>query len=70
MNEKIAIGCDHAAFNEKEKLKLYLVDKGYNLVDVGTNSLDSVDYPSYGHKVGLLVSNNTCLLYTSPSPRD
>ena len=59
MNEKIAIGCDHAAFNEKEKLKLYLVEKGYNLVDVGTNSLDSVDYPSYGHKVGLLVSNNT-----------
>ena len=59
MNEKIAIGCDHAAFNEKEKLKLYLVEKGYNLVDVGTNSLDSVDYPSFGHEVGLLVSKNT-----------
>ena len=58
MKYKIAIGCDHAAFNEKEKLKLYLIKKGFDLFDVGTNSLDSVDYPSFGHKVGTMVANN------------
>ena len=58
MNNKIAIGCDHAAFNEKEKLKKYLIKNGYELVDVGTNSSDSVDYPSFGHEVGKLVVNN------------
>ncbi len=58
MKNKIAIGCDHAAFNEKEKLKKYLIKNGYELVDVGTNSSDSVDYPSFGHEVGKLVVNN------------
>jgi len=58
MKNKIAIGCDHAAFNEKEKLKKYLIKNGYELIDVGTNSSDSVDYPSFGHDVGKLVVNN------------
>jgi ribose 5-phosphate isomerase B len=58
MKSKIAIGCDHAAFNEKEKLKTYLIEKEYELVDVGTNSSDSVDYPSFGHEVGKMVVNN------------
>ena len=58
MKNKIAIGCDHAAFNEKEKLKKYLIKNGYELIDVGTNSSDSVDYPSFGHEVGKLVVNN------------
>tara|TARA_B110000263_G_scaffold250143_1_gene270838 strand:+ start:5281 stop:5715 length:435 start_codon:yes stop_codon:yes gene_type:complete len=58
MKSKIAIGCDHAAFNEKEKLKTYLIEKEYELVDVGTNSSDSVDYPFFGHEVGKMVVNN------------
>ena len=58
MNNKIAIGCDHAAFNEKEKLKNFLINKEYELVDVGTHSSDSVDYPSFGHKVGKMVVSN------------
>ena len=40
---KIAIGCDHAAFEVKEKLKFFLRGKGYEVLDVGTNSVDSVD---------------------------
>ena len=47
---KIAIGCDHAAFNEKEKLKYFLRGIGYEVLDVGTNSNESVDYPKYGRK--------------------
>ncbi len=58
MKNKIAIGCDHAAFDEKEKLKIFLIDKEYELVDVGTHSSDSVDYPSFGHEVGKMVVNN------------
>ena len=58
MKNKIAIGCDHAAFDEKEKLKIFLIDKGYELVDVGAHSSDSVDYPSFGHEVGKMVVNN------------
>jgi ribose 5-phosphate isomerase B len=54
---KIAIGCDHAAFGEKEDLKEYLSQGGYKVYDVGTDSLDSVDYPIYGHKVADLVVN-------------
>ena len=55
---KIAIGCDHAAFEEKEKLKYFLRDKGYEILDVGTNSNESVDYPKFGHSVANMVVEN------------
>tara|TARA_B100001029_G_C15048953_1_gene449242 strand:- start:293 stop:724 length:432 start_codon:yes stop_codon:yes gene_type:complete len=55
---KIAIGCDHAAFEEKEKLKYFLRQSGYEVLDVGTNSKESVDYPKYGHSVAKMVSEN------------
>ena len=55
---KIAIGCDHAAFEEKENIKTYLVKKGYEVFDVGTNSNKSVDYPEFGHKVASMVTES------------
>jgi len=55
---RIAIGCDHAGYVVKEKIKEYLSSKSiFKITDVGTHSLDSVDYPEFGHKVGLKVSN-------------
>lgn len=48
---KIAIGCDHAAFLLKEKLKPYLVSKGFQITDFGCYSQESVDYPDFGHAV-------------------
>ena len=54
---KIAIGCDHAAFEEKEKLKYFLRQKGYEVLDIGTNSSESVDYPKFGHSVANMVAN-------------
>ena len=54
---KIAIGCDHAAFEEKEKLKYFLRQKGYEVLDIGTNSSESVDYPKFGHSVANMVTN-------------
>lgn len=58
---KIAIGCDHGGFELKEYVKNYLVnDKGLEVVDFGTNSEESVDYPEYGKKVGEYVVNKEC----------
>ena len=55
---KIAIGCDHAAFEEKKKIKEYLIKKGYKIFDLGTNSNQSVNYPKYGHQVANMVVDN------------
>ncbi|WP_461789409.1 ribose 5-phosphate isomerase B [Pedobacter sp.] len=46
---KIAIGADHAGFEYKEILKDFL--SNYEVVDFGTHSLDSVDYPDFAHPV-------------------
>ena len=48
---KIAIGCDHAAFSLKEKLKPYLVSKGYEVKDFGCYSEERADYPDFAHLV-------------------
>lgn len=49
---KIAIGADHAGFELKEKIKQYLIRKGVEVDDRGTNSAESVDYPDYARLVG------------------
>lgn len=49
---KIALASDHAGYVEKEKLKLTLDEIGVEYDDLGTNSIDSVDYPDYARKVG------------------
>lgn len=54
----IPIGCDHAGFELKEKVVEYLVEQGYAVEDYGTYSLDSVDYPDFGHKVAAHVTKN------------
>tara|TARA_Y100000814_G_scaffold278378_1_gene240145 strand:+ start:552 stop:986 length:435 start_codon:yes stop_codon:yes gene_type:complete len=55
---KIAIGCDHAAYKEKNNLIKFLQSElGFDVIDLGTNSEDSVDYAEYGHMVGNAVSS-------------
>ena len=54
---KIVIGCDHAAYELKEEVKQKLLDEGHEIIDVGTDSTASVDYPIYGHAVGRAVAN-------------
>lgn len=54
---KIAIGADHAGFEAKEKIKKTLDEIGVEYEDLGTNSLESVDYPDYGAKVGKAVAS-------------
>ena len=43
--KRIAIGADHAGFELKQHLVAYLSNQGFTVVDHGTNSLQSVDYP-------------------------
>lgn len=47
----IAIGCDHAGFEYKEKLKQWLIENGFECIDVGSYSTDAVDYPIYAKSV-------------------
>ena len=52
---KIVIGNDHTALEMKEAIKAHLEENGYEVLDLGTNSTDSCDYPVYGEKVGRAV---------------
>ena len=54
---KIVVGCDHAAYELKEAIKEKLINEGHEVIDVGTDSTESVDYPKYGHAVGRLVAS-------------
>ena len=45
----IGIAADHAGFDFKEKLKIYLEKEGYEIKDYGTYSNESTDYPDYAH---------------------
>ena len=45
----IVIGADHAGYEYKKKKKSYLAKNNVEIIDVGTNSLDSCDYPDYAH---------------------
>lgn len=45
MQKRVVLGSDHAGFPLKESVKTYLQSKGIDVVDVGTFSEESVDYP-------------------------
>jgi len=49
---KIAIASDHGGFELKQTVVAYLQEKGFDYTDFGTHSEESVDYPTYGRKVG------------------
>lgn len=53
---RIAVGSDHAGFLLKEAIKDYLTRKGYEVIDVGTHSEESVDYPDFGAAAARLVA--------------
>ena len=48
---KIVIGCDHAGFEFKAPVIAHLEEKGHTVIDVGTNSADSCNYPEYAYKL-------------------
>ena len=52
----IALGADHGGFKMKEMLASHLVEKGYQVIDCGTNSTEAVDYPDFAFAVAEKVS--------------
>ena len=52
----IIIGSDHAAYDLKEKVKAFLIERGIDVEDAGCYSEDSVDYPDFGIKIASMVS--------------
>ena len=55
---KLAIGSDHAGFALKEKIRKYLVAKGYVVTDKGCFSEERADYPDFGHAVAVAVAGD------------
>lgn len=51
MINTVAFGCDHGGFDYKDKVISHLKSKGINVIDCGTYSRESVDYPVYADKV-------------------
>ena len=54
---RIAIGNDHTAVDLKNIIVDYLVELGYDVINLGTDSRESCDYPVYGEKVGRAVAD-------------
>ena len=52
----VGLGADHAGFPLKEDLKAWLITGGFDVVDFGTQSAESVDYPDYAAAVGSAVT--------------
>ncbi len=53
----VALGADHGGYQMKEQLKSFLLDAGYTVADVGTNSEQACDYPDFAFAVATLVSS-------------
>jgi len=57
MAEKIAIASDHAAIEMKAALVAWLRDAGHDVVDLGPETTESVDYPDYGYKLAQAIAS-------------
>lgn len=57
---KIAAASDHAGFELKEAVRERLADLGHEVVDFGTNSSDSTDYPDYAGPAARAVASGDC----------
>ena len=53
----ISIGSDHAGFEYKEAIKLYLQKEEVKIIDVGTTGADSCDYPDYAHALAKTIED-------------
>lgn len=54
------MAADHAAYELKEIIKPYLISKGYEVIDFGTNSTESCDYADFAHPAAHAVENREC----------
>ena len=59
---KLSLGCDHGGYLLKEQVNAYLLSKGHEIVDCGTDSLESCNYPIFARKAAELVASKECEL--------
>lgn len=57
---KIAVGCDHGGLAHKEAIAAHLKERGFEVVDFGTHSTDSVDYPDIALPLARAVARGEC----------
>ena len=57
-SKKVFLASDHAGFKLKEEIKKFLIKKRKKVLDLGTNSSVSVDYPDFAHKLSKKIKNN------------
>jgi ribose 5-phosphate isomerase B len=57
---KIALASDHAGYQYKERLKVLLAARGHDVVDFGTDSTESVDYPRFVRPAAQAVARGEC----------
>lgn len=57
---RVAVGADHGGYERKEQLKSWLQAAGYEVVDCGTQSAGSVDYPDFAVAVAQQVASGRC----------
>ena len=57
---KLSIACDHGALALKNVMVKHLQDKGYEVVDFGTHTLDSCDYPDFAAPAAKAVASGEC----------
>jgi ribose 5-phosphate isomerase B len=54
---RIALSADHAGYELKDQLAAWLAELGHDVIDLGTNSGESVDYPEYGARLARAVAS-------------
>lgn len=59
MPHRIAIASDHAAFVMKSELAEWLRNEGHDVLDLGTNGPESVDYPDYGYRLARAIEEGS-----------
>ncbi|MBN2131411.1 MAG: ribose 5-phosphate isomerase B [Sedimentisphaerales bacterium] len=57
---KIALGTDHAGYEYKERIKRYLIERGHEVRDFGTDSAEKCDYPDFIYPAALAVGTGEC----------
>jgi len=61
MKKTLAIASDHAGYRMKLDIKKHLEEKGYTIIDLGTDSSEPVDYPDFGHPLAKAVESGEVL---------
>ena len=57
---EVAVGADHGGYRLKERIAADLRERGFEVLDCGTDSTESVDYPDFAHAVARLVADGDC----------